>query len=324
MANGMNLSQPPVLLLNTMNAFTQKYVVPSLADNVFIPSPAFWALTKKGKKLQGGGAIVYPLITTEETTGGAYYGDQLLQTAVIDSIQAAEQQWKPYYQSLSIPVTDILLNRGNTGILDLVKTKFEVASGSFLQKLCRAMWHTTPQNTTSDVDDISSWVKSTSNTIAGISRSANTFWQPAANVAGGSAALTAAKAETAYQSVVYGYDEPDLILMDNTRFAAFKGAFTTNIRFVAEDQDKEALQAGFRYHFLFNNAMVVADRFAPAQEAYFLNSKYIYPVFHQDDYFKVDPFVKPSNQRVVVSSVYLTWNVICPSPRMHVAVTSLA
>lgn len=324
MANGTGLSQPPVLLLNTMNSFTQKYIIPSLGDNVFVPSPAFWALTRKGKKLKGGGAIVYPLMTTEETTGGAYYGDQLLQTAVVDSVQPAEQQWKPYYESLSIPVTDILLNRGATGVIDLVKAKFEIASASFLTKLCRAMWHTSPQNGANDIDDLVAWVQTTNNSIAGIARSSNTFWQPAANVANGGGSLTQANAEKAYQSVVYGYDEPDTLILHNTPYANFKSNFVGNVRYINDEQDREAVQAGFRYHFMYNNATVVADRFAPTTVAFLLNSKYIFPVFHQDDYFKCDPFLKPSNQRVVVSSMYLTWNIICPSPRMNVAITGIA
>ena len=54
-----------------------------------------------------------------------------------------------------------------------------------------------------------------------------------------------------------------------------------------------------------------------------LNSKYIFPVFHEADYFNVDPFLKPSNQRVLVSCMYLTWNLSCISPRMNVAFTSI-
>lgn len=320
---GTGINNPPAQLANTLSATTQKFIVPTLGDNIFKPSPAFWGLTRKGKKFSAG-AIVYPEINQEETTGGAYYGDQLLNTAIVDSVTPAQQEWKFYYQSLSIPVTDLILNKGGAGALDLLKTKFQIASGSFLQKLCRALWHTSPQNTSLDIDDISSWVKSTTNTIAGIDRTANTWFKPQANVAGGSAALTATKAETAYQTCVFGYDEPDLMLMDNTRFGAFKGSFTTNIRYGQNMQDDEGLQAGFRYHFLFNNCVVLADLFAPAQEAYILNSKYMYPIFHEADYFKVDPFIKPSNQRVVVSNMYLTWNLMCLSPRMNVAITSLA
>jgi len=320
---GTGIQQPSAQLVNTLDAITQKYIYPSLGDNVFVPSPAFWGLTKRGKDIREGAEIVYPLATTEEMTGSAYYGDQLLQTTVIDSILPANQVWRPYYQSVSVPVTDIILGRGGPMGLDLVRSKMEICASSFLQKLCRAMWHTSPQNTSIDIDDIDSWVRLTTNTIAGINRTTQTFWQPAANVAGGGVALSPATFEGAYQSVVYGYDEPDLTLMDNVRYAGFKDNYTSLIRYVDLEQDETALQAGFRYHFVVNNSVIMADRFVPAHNAYILNSKYIFPIFNSNDYFHIDPWMMPTNQRVVVSKLYLTWQLACISPRMNVAITNI-
>ena len=321
---GLGLASPPVQLSNTVNAISQKYIVPVLGDNVFKPSPVFWALTREGKRF-GAGELIFPEIYQEELPGGAYYGDQLLDTSVVDSVQPANQQWKPYRQPVVIPITDIILNRGGQGNLDIIKSKFQTASGSFLQKLSRALWHTSPQNTSLDVDDLNSWAVSTTNTIAGINRSlaANAWWLPATTVGGGSTTLSTTVAESAYQSVTWGYDEPDLLVMNRTSYAAFKGNFTQYIRFGQGMQDDEALQVGFRNHFLFNNAVVVPDYFSTANQALFLNSKYLFPVFHEADYFNVDPFLKPSNQRVLVSCMYLTWNLSCISPRMLVQINSI-
>lgn len=325
---GMGLSNPPTQLVNTLNAITQKYIIPTLGDVTFIPSPAFWALTREGKKFAGG-EIVYPEVTQEEMTGGAYFGDQLLDTAVVDSVVPANQLWRFYRQSLAVPITDIILNRGGSGGLDLLKTKFEIASASFLQKLCRALWGTSPQNTSLDIDSIASWVISTTNTIAGINRNlaANAYWKPQANVALGGT-ITPTQVETGYQTGVFGYDEPDTLLMTNACYASFKNNFLATasnaagiIRAVDNFQDKQAVQGGIRYHFLFNNAVVIPDRFNTANNVHLLNSKYLYPVFHEADYFTVDPFIKPSNQRVLVSSIYLAWQLICRSPRMQVGFT---
>ena len=321
---GLGLASPPVQLSNTVNAISQKFIVPILGDNVFKPSPVFWALTREGKRF-GAGELIFPEIYQEELPGGAYYGDQLLDTSVVDSVQPANQQWKPYRQPVVIPITDIILNRGGSNNLDIIRAKFQTASGSFLVKLSRALWHTSPQNTSLDVDDLNSWVLSTTNTIAGINRasSANAWWLPATAVPCGSVALTGTLAEPGYQSVTWGYDEPDLFVMNRASYAAFKSNFTSLIRFGQGMQDDETLQVGFRNHFLFNNAVTVADYFATANQAMLLNSKYIFPVFHEADYFNVDPFLKPSNQRVLVSCMYLTWNLSCISPRMNVAFTGI-
>lgn len=315
---GTGVATPPAQLVNTVQAIVQKYVAPVVGDQVLLPCPTMWALVRRGKKMAGG-ALVYPEFFSEETTGGAYYGAQLLNTALQDVVQPAEQQWRFYYEAVVLPYTDIILGRGGYAGVDIVRQKFQTAAGSFMQKLARSLWHSAPQNTALDIDDIDSWVGSTTNNIAGIDRSqaANAFWRPQANVSAGNAILTAANADTAYWSTVFGYDEPDLMVMDNTRYAGFKQAFMGNVRYESNIQDKEALQAGFRYHFLFNNAVVLADRNCLANVSYILNTKYIFPVFHEADYFVIDPWVKPSNQRVLVSNMYLTWQLANLSPRMH-------
>ena len=322
---GTGIASPPAQLVNTVQAIVTKFVAPVLGDQVLLPSPTLWALVRRGKKMAGG-ALVYPEFFSEETTGGAYYGAQLLNTALQDVVQPAEQQWRFYYEAVVLPYTDIILGRGGYAGVDIVRQKFQTAAGSFMQKLSRALWGTAPQNTSLDIDNIDQWIGQTTNTIAGINRSTagNTFWQPQANVSGGSANLSTANADTAYWSTVFGYDEPDIMVMDNTRYANFKQAFVGNIRYESNIQDKEALQAGFRYHFLFNNCIVLADRNAPANVAYIMNSKYMFPTFHEADYFTIDPWVKPSNQRVLVSNIYLTWQLADLSPRMGAKITNIS
>lgn len=323
-AVGTGINQPSAQLVGTMNAITQKYVEPSLSDNIFKPSTAFWGMMRKGVKKRGG-ELVYGLITQEEMSGGAYWGDQLLDSQVVDSVQPANQVWRPYRQSLSVPVTDAILNRGPEGVLNLTEEKVTIACGSLLQKLSRAIWHTSPQNTAIDVDDLVSWIGTQNNTIAGINRSTagNSFWNPPTIQSVGGA-LTLDKFEIGYQSVVFGYDEPDLFLMDQSRYHTFKNAFTGNIRYEQNIQDEEAVQAGFRYHFLVNNAVVMPDLFIPSNSGYLLNTNYIYPVWHQDDYFNMSPWLMPTNQRVVVSHIFVTWNIMCKAPRMSVAYSNIS
>lgn len=321
---GTGIQSPPATLESSLNAITQKYIVPRLGDAVMIPSPLFWALQRRGLASKGGGELVYPILGMEEMTGGAYYGDQLLNTTVVDSVTPANQVWRGYYQSLALPVFDIILNRGNTGVLDLVSLKFEIAASSLLQKLSRALWGTAPQDTSNDIDNLVEWVGSTNNTIAGISRAANSWFNPGPSVAGSgnTSPLTGAQAENAYQGVVYGYDEPDIFAQGPATYAGFKQQFLQNNRQFDSFQDDEAVQAGFRMHFVFDNAIVLQDRFVPANTTYVLNSKYLYPIFNEDDYFTVDPWVKPSNQRVVVSQIFMTWQLMCTSPRMNSIITN--
>lgn len=80
---------------------------------------------------------------------------------------------------------------------------------------------------------------------------------------------------------------------------------------------------GFRRHLLFNNAVVMHDQFVPAGDMFMLNTKYICVYFLDRDYFVIDPFLKPSNQRVLISNIFVTLNILVKNPRMQQSITSI-
>jgi hypothetical protein len=317
MPAGVGLSTPPLSLLKTADAFTQKYFVPVLSDAVFKPSPTYWRLTRKGRKIHGG-AIVVPVVFKEEDSGGAYWGAQVLDTTVTDSVQPAQWEWKQYYQSIVIPYTDVILNSGPTGVLDLIKVKEEIAMGSLLQKLSRAIYKTSPQNTSIDLDSLNDAVAADTNVYAGIDRNAagNSFWKPVVDAT--AEAISLAAFQRVYGKATFGNEEPDTILTTQAGFDAFHQLLVANIRY--PDPDEETTRAGFRRNLVYNNAVVLHDQFV-AGGMYFLNSKYIDMCFHESDYFVVDPFLKPSNQRILVSGIYVTGNLKVWNPRMQAAHT---
>jgi hypothetical protein len=172
--------------------------------------------------MEGGGAIVWPVAYAEETQGGAYWGAQLLDNSATDSIQPAQIEWRFYAQPITIPYTDVLLNQGPGKVVDLVKAKEEMAMASLLQKLSRAVWGTTPQNTTLDLDPVSTALGSTTSTYAGIARTSNTWWN-CGNTAGpttASANLSLSLMQTEYGRVTYGNEEPDTIVTTQAGFNA--------------------------------------------------------------------------------------------------------
>lgn len=236
-----------------------------------------------------------------------------------DSVQPAEWQWKHYFQSIVIPTTDILFNSGPGQVLDLIKLKEEVAMASLLQKLSRAVYKVSPQNTAIDLDNLVDAVTSTTNTYGGIARTGNTFWQPATPTNLG-ANLSLSAMQTQYGLATFGNEEPDTILTTQAGYNAFWNLLVGDIRYIRDD---ETTRMGFRNHLVFNNAVALHDFFVPAGDMFFLNTKYIVVYFLDKDYFVIDPFVKPSNQRVIVSGIYVTLNVVVKNPRMQTVITNI-
>lgn len=320
---GTDLSSPPVSLLNTMNFATQKYIAPDLVDAVGRPSPTFWRATRQGRKVAGGGKILWGVISSEEAQGGAYWGSQILDTSISDSSQPAELDWRFYYQSIVIPTTDLDMNAGPEAVLNMVKVKEETAMMSLLQKLARSMYGTAPQNTSIDTDGITEALATVNgtNAYAGITLN-TTFWSsnglagPTSNTSN----LALSIIQTAYGQATFGNEEPDTVITTQAGFNAFINLLTNNQRYF----DEETTRAGFKNHLMYNSAVVLHDQFTPTGEFEILTSKYFNPVFLQTNNFRVRPFVMPSVQEIVVSRITVSWNLKFDSLRQHARITGIA
>ncbi len=326
---GTGVQSPSALMVNTLDAVSQKKIAPFLSDIVLKPSPTYWAFQRSGKHVTGA-ELVFPLLTQEEPTGGAFWGDQVLNTAVVDSIQPANQVWRAYYQVCAIPTLDIILGSGGASAIDVVKAKMQACAASLLPKLARASYGTAPNNTSIDIDSIPAWIGTQNNTLAGINRATVTAWNPSASVTAGSAHLSVAVAEAAYQSVVFGYDEPDTLILNNTDYGNFKIQFTSVsstttsiIRSVDNMSDKEPVQTSIRYHFRFNNATVLADQYAAAGTGFLWNSSYFWMNYHNRGYFIIRPWLMASNQEVVVSRVVVVMQLTNVNPRTALSITNI-
>lgn len=327
---GTGISSPTALMQNTLDSISQKKIAPFLSDIVLKPSPTYWAFQRSGKHVTGG-ELVFPLLTQEEPTGGAFWGDQVLNTSVIDSVQPANQVWRAYYQSVAIPTLDIILGSGGASAIDVVKAKMQTCAASFLPKLARAVYGTAPQNSAIDIDSLPNWIGTQNNTIAGINRANVTAWNPNPAVANGGGALTVVNAETTYQELTYGYDEPDTLMMYNTDYGKFKTQFTsvsststTLMRQNDNINDREPAQVSLRYHFRFNNCTVLADQYTAQGTAYMWNSKYFWMNYHNRGYFIIRPWLMASNQEIVVSRVVTVCQLTNVNPRTAGSITGLS
>lgn len=328
MAIGSGLVSPPISSFNTMNALTTKYLQPIMGDATFIPDMFYREWLREGVKLESA-SIPFAVASSQDTTGGVYYGAQLLNPVATDNVTPAEQQWRFYRQPFVIIETDLLLNYASNpkGVLNLLTNKMLIGAGSFLMLLQKATFGDSSQPSSLRIDDLISWLVTSNNTIAGINRAtaANAFWVPNSsansNMAG---ATTIPKLITAYWNYVgnnLGTDEPQIFVMPPSNYATFESLFVQNIRYINEEADKRSVQGSIRHKLMFQNMVCIpsynlgATSIAAANTGLFINYNYIYPVFFEPLYFNFRPWLTPTNQFVMVSYCRLGWNIICVSPQ---------
>lgn len=327
---GTGIHSPSAFLQNTLDAISQKKIAPFISDIVLNPSPTYWAFQRSGKHVTGA-ELVFPLMTQEEMTGGEFWGDQPLNTATVDSIQPANQVWRAMYQSCAIPTMDIILGSAGASAIDVVKAKMQTCAASLLPKLARSVYGIAPNNTAISIDNLVQWIGTQNNTIAGINRAVTTAWNPGAPVSAGLGHLNPSTFEQAYQSITFGYDEPDTLILNNADYGNFKvtwtqpGTTTTSIiRANDNAADREPQQVSLRYHFRVDNCTVLADQYNPVGTGYMWNSKYFWMNYHSRGYFIIRPWLMATNQEVVVSRVVVVYQLTNVNPRTACAITNIA
>lgn len=144
-------------------------------------------------------------------------------------------------------------------VANLVRSKEEVAFGSLLQKLNRAVQRISPQNTAIDLDGVPIALAA-SGTYAGVPIQSNAVtgfvWEcnggagPTAAPVGG---ITLPNMQTDYGRATFGNEEPTLIATTQAGWNTYWALLTNNQRFI---EDEETTRGGFR-NLMFNRAVVL-------------------------------------------------------------------
>ncbi len=327
-ASGSALAQPPFALINTANAITKKKYHPNMVDQYGKPSSLYWWLTRKSRRFGGGGSIVVPLAWSEPQAGGAYSGAQTLPVQLEDTGAPAEAQWRFYQQTIPLPVTDALLNEGEGRHISLQLFQENQAMIGLLQKLARAIFGIAPQNTSLDFDSIlAACAAASSATYLGVTLAApwlcnggNGPTTMAAAPGSSGAALNLAGMDGAFGQATFGNESPDAIFTTQLGFNSYKATLIGNQIY---QTDNEAQNAGFA-NVLFNYSPVFRDMWIPTGDMLMLNSKYVELWFKDNDYYTRDPWIMPTNQRVLYSHLYVTGDLIVLSPRMISLITTIS
>lgn len=299
---------------NQLTAITQKFFVKKVADAVFDTDPLMARAKKKFyEEATGGTAIVCPLNYAQVTAAGSYTGAQTLDTTDNDILTAAEYQWKQYYANVTISRIDELKNSGEAAVVNLVKTKMQIAEKTLSDKLCDGLY--SDGSTSTDLVGLRSIVD-TANTVGGISQSSYSWWQSQEN--GSDTTLSLAILQTMFNSLCINNDQPTVLLSTRARYNSFYSLLQPQQRFV----DAETAKAGFT-SLMFNGVPYIAGSKVPTSHVFMLNEKYLHLWYHPQENFRSTPWSKPDNQNVKLMQIFWAGAFGTDNARMHGKFTGL-
>ena len=332
MAVGNAVDSNMVTLVNTLNSISQKYIEPTIYDQVLKRSPLLYRFWKKGPKIDGRPSIEWPCLTGTKQNGGTYTGAGQLAHGVEDTIQPAEVLWRHYYEDVTIPKTDILKCGGVDGFKDLTKVKFDEAIINLRKRIGQDMYAAVSPGGIG-LDHLGMAIDNGDNyaSYAGISHTTQNsdgtyFWKPGLDgdgyaSLGGNA--TFSTIQSYYNKCTDGDIQPSLIVVTPAGFNFIWGQMQALQQFV---RDEEMTKAGFE-GLQFNRAVVIIDRYLPANQVFFLNEEFIDLISHKNDNFVIDPIIPGTpSERSINTKICWSGNLRSRTPRYQgklIAVTNM-
>jgi hypothetical protein len=304
------------LSYDQLSAITKKHYVPKLVDAIFDSDPLLKRYKEKGryKKIGGGTSVMMPLNYALTTAAGWYSGADTLSTTDNDQITAAEYQWKQAYANISIVRSDELQNMGDAQVLDLVKSKVQIAEKTLADYIQGGLYHS---GTTAKSIVGTGLFLSASNTVGGISQSSYSWWQ--AQVDSSTTTLSLAAMQEVWNDCTINNSSPTVIMATRANYNRYYALLQPQQRFV----DGDTAKGGFQ-NLLFNGVPMIVGPKVPSSNIQFLNEEHLTLFVHKDEDMRFEDFQKPVNQNVKVAKVYWMGAHGTDNCRMLGALTAIA
>lgn len=249
-----------------------------IADNVTKNNALLTRLQQRGKSRPfSGGRLIYEELSFAENGNAGYYsGYDLLPVAAQDVISAAQFDIKQAACPVTISGLEMLQNAGPEQMIDLISARIDVAEDTMKNLICGGLYSDGLGFGGKQIVGLNAAVPTTPNTgtYGGIDRGTWSFWRSKLVDVANTATIQA-NMNTLWSNLVRGTDAPDLILMDNTVWAAYTASLQAQQRFT----DASVGNLGFP-SLKYMGTDVVLDGgiggFCPAGTAFFLNTKYIH------------------------------------------------
>jgi len=303
------------LTYDQVTAITRRKFIPKLYDNIFNSNPLFQRIKKKGnyEKLDGGEKIVVPLGYATTTASGWYTGMDTLSVTDNEDMTAAEYLWKQMYASIVISARDELRNRGDSQILNFVKSKTMMAEKTMADSMGTALFNA---GTTSNQIAGLRAIINTSSTVGGISQTDYSWW--AGQLDSSTTTLTIAAMQTSDNLATVDSESPTVIVTTRARYDSYYNLLQPQQRFV----DESSAKGGFM-SLMFNGKPVLADSHSTASNMFFINENHIKLYVHKDQDFILSDFIKPSNQNGKIAQVLWMGALGSSNNRLHARMSAI-
>jgi hypothetical protein len=289
------------ILASTLPAYEREF-----KDQVFNKSVLLNHMKENGGVVEkGGGAKLRVPLMHEAGTSEWFGGTDTLDVSPVDTLDAAEYDWRNLNASIVFTMDDELSNSGKEQIIDLLEAKVKQAELTIADSLNESLFTGTGTEARKRIVGLATAVGT--GTYAGIAGGTYTNWQ--SYVESTATALSIAQMRVARNTLNIGAGGSPVSIIPTTQtlFEKYESLLTPSYQMDPTVQTKETKRiadAGFvTLHFA--GVPVVFDPKCPTGNMFFLNTDNLKMYVHRDAYMVKTPKLSPVDQHVTVQHIVM-------------------
>ena len=314
--------------VDMISSISRRILREEATDVYYLGSPWTWRLWAKNKIVRRGGLhIESRFIYQPWSTGGAFYGPEVLNVEPSDPEISGAWDWKEYYTSVTIDQRSLIRADSEYAVANYVIEQCEIAKMDLRDKLAYGIW--SDGSNYKNFDGMYEVIDNgtISSTYGGLTRSNYPFLN--AQVDTSTTTLNIGSLNSLFDLASKGARSPKLIVSSRANLTRYENLLQGQVQITqpANVIDQTFASGGFSGGWYRNQPWMVDEHINPTGTEgvlFMINDDYFELVINQNGDFVVHPFQQPTNQFVITALVYVAGNVICTNPQVQAKQTALS
>lgn len=313
--------------VDMISSVSRRILREEATDVYYLGSPWTWRLWAKNKIVRRGGLhIESRFIYQPWSTGGAFYGPEVLNVEPSDPEISGAWDWKEYYTSVTIDQRSLIRADSEYAVANYVIEQCEIAKMDLRDKLAYGVW--SDGSNFKQFDGMYEVIDNgtISSTYAGLTRASYPFLN--AQLDTSTTTLNIGALNSLFDLASKGARSPKLVVSSRANLTRYENLLQSQQQLTQPQAvvDQTFAQGGFSGGWYRNQPWLVDEHINPTGTEgvlFMINDDYFELVINQNGDFVVHPFQQPTNQFVITALVYVAGNIICTNPQVQAKMTAL-
>jgi len=314
--------------VDTITSISRRILREEATDVYYLGSPFTWRLFRKNRVVRRGGLHIESRFVYQPwSTGGAFYGPEVLNVDPSDNEISGAWDWKEYYTNVTLDQRSLIRADSEYAVANYVVEQTELAKMDLRDKIAYGIW--SDGSNYKAIDGVYEVVDTGvyASNYAGLSRSSYPFTKCAppdiTTTTLGMGALN-----SLWDLCTKGARAPTITVSTRANLTRYENLNQAQVQYNVGTAvvDQTLVNGGFSGGWYRNQPFMVDEHINPTGTEgvlFFLNEDYFELVVNQNGDFEVGDFQQPTNQFVITSLTYVALNLLCTNPQLNSKFTAL-